>query len=238
MLKPTAISVTREMLTHGKVLDLYTGLSTGLLRQAIYTTARFGLFDAFMEALVQRAKGQDTTVSFAERAGAGLAAGGVAAFIGNPADLVLIRMQSDGMKPPQDRYNYKSAIDAFKSIVRSEGITAFWAGAAPTVARAMSLNLGQLAFFSEAKSQLMSHTKWSAATQTLTASAVAGLFASLLAIPFDFAKTRLQRQQRGPNGTSEYSSMLDCFRRVAREEGLLRFYRGFGAFYLRIAPHA
>jgi len=32
--------------------------------------------------------------------------------------------------------------------------------------------------------------------------------------------------------------MTDCFKKVAREEGLLRFYRGFGTYYFRISPHA
>ena len=63
-------------------------------------------------------------------------------------------------------------------------------------------------------------------------------FASFFSLPFDFIKTRLQKQQRGPDGKLPYSSMWNCFTRVAREEGLLRFYRGFGTYYVRIAPHA
>ncbi|KAI1078870.1 mitochondrial carrier domain-containing protein [Whalleya microplaca] len=236
--KPTPISVTREILAQGKFRDLYTGLSAGLLRQAVYTTARLGFFDTFMKALTVRAKEKGTQVGFAERASAGLTAGGIAAFIGNPADLALIRMQSDGLKPLAERQHYKSVVDAMATIVRREGVGALWAGAAPTVVRAMSLNLGQLAFFSEAKAQLRARTRWSPQTQTLTASAIAGFFASFFSLPFDFVKTRLQKQQRGPDGKLPYKSMLDCFGKVARQEGLLRFYRGFGTYYVRIAPHA
>jgi solute carrier family 25 oxoglutarate transporter 11 len=236
--KPTPITVTREILAQGKVMDLYTGISAGLLRQAVYTTARLGFFDTFMKTLTVRAKDKGTQIGFAERATAGLAAGGLAAFIGNPADLALIRMQSDGLKPIAERKNYKSVIDALTGIVKSEGITGLWAGATPTVVRAMALNLGQLAFFSEAKAQLKTRTSWSAKTQTLTASAIAGFFASFLSLPFDFVKTRLQKQQRGPDGKLPYKNMVDCFAKVARQEGLLRFYRGFGTYYVRIAPHA
>ncbi|KAI1189690.1 mitochondrial carrier domain-containing protein [Nemania serpens] len=236
--KPTPIAVTREILAQGKVLDLYTGLSAGLLRQAVYTTARLGFFDTFMKTLTTRAKDKGTQVGFAERASAGLAAGGIAAFVGNPADLALIRMQSDGLKPIAERKNYKSVFDAMTTIVRSEGVTGLWAGATPTVVRAMSLNLGQLAFFSEAKAQLRTRTSWAPQTQTLAASAIAGFFASFFSLPFDFAKTRLQKQQRGPDGKLPYKSMVDCFVKVARQEGLLRFYRGFGTYYVRIAPHA
>lgn len=236
--KPTPISVTRDILASGKALDLYTGLSAGLLRQAVYTTARIGFFDTFMGSLSARAKANGKQVGFSERATAGLSAGGLAAMLGNPADLALIRMQSDGLKPVAERKNYKSVIDALTSIAKSEGVGALWAGAAPTVVRAMALNFGQLAFFSEAKAQLKQRTQWSANAQTLTASAVAGFFASFFSLPFDFVKTRLQKQSRGPDGKLPYKSMVDCFAKVAKQEGVMRFYRGFGTYYVRIAPHA
>ncbi|CAL3965579.1 unnamed protein product [Diplocarpon coronariae] len=236
--KPSPLSVTREILAGGKVMDLYTGLSAGLLRQAVYTTARLGFFDTFMKELTCRARERGTTIGFAERAGAGLAAGGLAAMIGNPADLALIRMQSDGLKPVAERKHYTSVVDALRRIARSEGVSALWAGAAPTVVRAMALNFGQLAFFLEAKQRLQASTSLGPRAQTLSASAVAGFFASFFSLPFDFVKTRLQKQARAPDGSVPYRGMAHCFAKVAREEGLWRFYKGFGTYYARIAPHA
>ncbi len=235
--KPSPLSITREIIASGKALDLYTGLSAGLLRQAVYTTARLGFFDTFMKTLTSRAKDKGNAIGFKERAVAGLSAGGLAAMIGNPADLALIRMQSDGLKPLAERKNYTSVIHALRSIAATEGVGALWAGAAPTVVRAMALNFGQLAFFSEAK-QRLKDTSLSAQNKTLAASAVAGFFASFFSLPFDFVKTRLQKQSRRADGTLPYKGMVDCFQKVAREEGLLRFYRGFSTYYVRIAPHA
>ncbi|CAJ2652054.1 unnamed protein product [Trifolium pratense] len=91
--KASPLSITREIITNGKVLDLYTGLSAGLLRQAVYTTARLGIFDTIMKNLTLRSSRQGKSIGFKERAGAGLTAGGLAAILGNPADLALIRMQ-------------------------------------------------------------------------------------------------------------------------------------------------
>lgn len=233
--KPTPISVTRDVIAQGKVLDLYTGLSAGLLRQAVYTTGRLGLFDTFMKALTVRAEAKERKVTFWERAGSGLCAGGLAAFIANPADLALIRMQSDGLKPAAERANYRSVADALRRIAASEGITAWWAGCYPTVVRAMALNLGQLASFSEIKSQLADKTDLSPRTQTLTASAFAGFFASFFSLPFDFVKTRLQKQSKGPDGKYPYNGMAHAFRKVAADEGIFRFYRGFFTYYIRIA---
>jgi solute carrier family 25 (mitochondrial oxoglutarate transporter), member 11 len=237
--KPTPLTITKDIIAQGKVLDLYTGISAGLLRQAVYTTARLGFFDTFVTQLTSRAESKGTTVTFAERGAAGLAAGGLAAMIGNPADLALIRMQSDGLKPKDARAKYRSVFDALKRITATEGVGALWAGASPTVIRAMALNFGQLTFFAESKAQLKQHLPaLSESSRTFGASAVAGFFASFFSLPFDFIKTRLQKQAKGPDGKYPYNGLADCARKVVRDEGWLRFYRGFGTYYIRIAPHA
>lgn len=237
--RPSALGITRNIIASGKFLDLYTGLSAGLLRQAVYTTARLGFFETFIKSLNANAEAANRNVTFAERAAAGLAAGGIAAMVGNPADLALVRMQSDGLKPAAARANYRSVFDALSRITRTEGIGALWSGALPTVIRAMALNMGQLTFFAESKAQLKQHTSLSAQNQTFAASAIAGFFASFLSLPFDFVKTRLQKQQKDPKtGQLPYKGVLDCARKVVAEEGWLRFYRGFGTYYVRIAPHA
>lgn len=193
--KPTPITVTRQIIASGRVLDLYSGLSAGLLRQAVYTTARMGLFGTFMNKFTANAKAQNRPVTFAERAAASLSAGGLAAVLGNPADLALIRMQSDGLRPVAQRANYTGVVNALSRISKSEGVLALWNGCLPTVARAMALNFGQLAFFSEAKAQLKRFDgQMSKNSQALAASGVAGFFASFFSLPFDFVKTRLQKQ--------------------------------------------
>ena len=68
----------------------------------------------------------------AQKAGAGLAAGGLGAMFGSPADLSLIRMQADKTLPVNERRNYKGVGDAFKRILAEEGMTAYWVGAVPT----------------------------------------------------------------------------------------------------------
>ena len=237
--RPSPLGVAKDIIAQGKVLDLYSGLSAGLLRQAVYTTARLGCFDTFQTMLASRAEKKGTSVTFIERSAAGLTAGGLAAMVGNPADLALIRMQSDGLKPKAERANYRSVFDALKRIAGAEGVGALWTGASPTVIRAMALNFGQLTFFAESKAQLKTRApQLSESTQRFGASAIAGFFASFFSLPFDFIKTRLQKQSKLPDGTYPYKGFLDCAKKVVKDEGLMRFYRGFGTYYVRIAPHA
>jgi len=65
-----------------------------------------------------------------------------------------------------------------------------------------------------------------------------GFFASFFSLPFDFMKTRIQKQKAGPDGVLPYKNMLDCFNKVRKQEGYLSFYRGFTTYYFRIAPHS
>lgn len=215
VVKPTPLAVTREIIATGHVLDLYAGLSAGLLRQAVYTTARMGFFGTFMNQINAKAKKEDRAVTFGERALASLSAGGLGAVLGNPADLALIRMQSDGLRPLAEREKYTGVIDALTRIAKKEGPTALWNGCLPTVARAMALNFGQLAFFSEAKAQLKRFDgKLSQGQQALLASAVAGFFASFFSLPFDFVKTRLQKQVYFHKHTHIYIYHFYCFRGI------------------------
>jgi hypothetical protein len=66
--------------------QLYTGLSAGLLRQAVYTTARLGLFDTFMGRLKRAGE-----VGFKERAIAGLSAGGLGEAASGSKQRLLVR---------------------------------------------------------------------------------------------------------------------------------------------------
>lgn len=78
------------------VTALYSGISAGLLRQATYTTARLGIFQELNKLALERNEGK--ALPLAAKAGLGLTAGGLGAFVGTPADLTLIRMQS-GKQP-------------------------------------------------------------------------------------------------------------------------------------------
>ena len=79
------------MIKNEGVLSLYAGLSAGLTRQVVYTGARLGLYDVFTD--MAKAPGEKS-IGLAKTAGCAIAAGGLAAIVGNPADLSLIRMQT------------------------------------------------------------------------------------------------------------------------------------------------
>mmetsp|Transcript_809 Transcript_809/g.3693 ORF Transcript_809/g.3693 Transcript_809/m.3693 type:complete len:296 (+) Transcript_809:139-1026(+) len=214
---------------------LYTGLSAGLLRQATYTTARLGIHAKLVDYLKEMNKG--APLPLAQKAGAGLAAGGLGAIFGSPADLSLIRMQADKTLPVAERRNYTGVVHALSDTVKKEGIGGLFTGAGTTSIRAMALNMGMLASNDQAK-EMMKENGITGFTATVGASSIAGFFASFFSLPFDYVKTQLQKQKPLPDGTLPFKGFGDCCAKTMAAGGPLKFYTGFPTYYVRIAPHA
>jgi len=213
---------------------LYAGLSAALLRQATYTTARLGLFRTISNSM-QKDK---EPLPFWKKSVAGLLAGGIGCVFGTPADVALVRMQADGKLPPEQRRNSKHVGDALVRIVKEEGVAkGLFAGNVPVIIRASMLNLGMLATYDQALESLKQVTSNETAV-SVGAKLISGFAASAFSLPFDFVKTRIQKQVRRPDGTLPYRSFLHCCTTVIKEEGPMAFYRGFWTYYARIAPHA
>jgi len=68
------------------------------MRQAVYTTARFGIFLNASE-YVRNTRNNGENLSFFQKGQCSLAAGGLGALVGTPADMILVRMQGDSLLP-------------------------------------------------------------------------------------------------------------------------------------------
>jgi len=161
----------------------------------------------------------------------------VGAFVGNPADLSLVRMQSDNNLPKEERRNYKNVFDALSRTVKEEGILTLWRGSLPTVVRAMAMNFSLLVPFEETKKLLapyVENQRWRA----VIASLVSGGCATILSLPFDNIKTKLQKMKKGPDGNFPYKGVIDCASKTIKKEGWTKLWVGVNTYYVRVAPHA
>lgn len=225
------LAIGREIVKKEGFGYLYKGLSAGLLRQATYTTARLGIFRSMMDTIE---KNRPST--FWEKAAGGLVAGGLGSIVGTPADLALIRMQADSTLPVEQRRNYTGVINALARITKEEGASGLFKGCTPVVVRAMALNMGMLASHDQAQAEFkkFSDNYW---LVNIGAKSISGVTAAAFSLPFDFVKTRIQKQKPDANGVLPYSNSIDCAKKVLKLEGPGAFYRGFTTYCLRIAPH-
>lgn len=140
----------------GGFSSIYAGISAGMLRQITYGMPRFGLYTIFVGEANK--KYTDGPVPFSMRLGMGAAAGGLAACIGNPAEVALVRMSADSKAPAELRRNYKHGLDVIVRVVKEESISALYSGVSATIVRAMLLNSCQLGIYSQAKDLLIANT--------------------------------------------------------------------------------
>ncbi|KAI6159531.1 mitochondrial carrier [Pisolithus thermaeus] len=111
------LAVMRVSLAESGLRSFYTGLSASLLRQMSYTLVRLGSYEEMKRRMSLRSP--PTTGKLLLAAAAAGALGGIA---GNPADILLVRMASDSLKHPEQRYGYRNALTGLMSLLNEEGV--------------------------------------------------------------------------------------------------------------------
>ena len=140
------------------------------------------------------------------------------------------------------RRNYKNVFDALIRTSKEEGFGALYKGLAPNILRGMSMNVGMMACYDQAKegySKVLSDDpKHPGLPVKILSSATAGFTAAAFSLPFDLIKSRLMAMQPDASGKLPYSGVANCAATILRVEGIRGFWAGFTAYYGRCAPHA
>ncbi|XP_056641653.1 mitochondrial 2-oxoglutarate/malate carrier protein-like [Diorhabda sublineata] len=212
----------------------YRGLSAGLLRQVTYTGTRLGVYTYLFE----RFKSYDgKPPGFLTKVAIGMFAGLSGAFVGTPAEVSLIRMTADGRLPIEERRNYAGVSNALIRIYREEGLFTLWKGATPTMGRAIAVNAAQLGTYSQAKEMVASHMALKEGIGLhFLAAMISGFITSIVSMPLDIAKTRLQNMKT-VGGKAEFKGPVDVLIQLKKKEGFFALWKGFLPYYLRIGPH-
>ncbi|KAK4192138.1 mitochondrial dicarboxylate transporter [Podospora australis] len=209
--------------------SLWSGLSASILRQSTYSTARFGLYTVLCRQ-VQKQTGQAKLSTTYTIACAGVA-GGLAGMVGNPTEVVLVRMCADAAKPPAERFFYSDAATALYRIGKDEGLRVFGRGLSANVVRSVLMNVAQIAPYAAAKRTLLSRTQlkddiWTHALASL----FAGTVATTVCAPADVLKSRIQSAAQG-------STVMQVVREGLRQEGPVFLIKGWTPAWLRLTPH-
>lgn len=66
---------------------------------------------------------------------------------------------------------------------------------------------------------------------------VSGVVSSFVSLPFDNAKTKLQKMKPDAEGKFPYKNIFDAMMKTVNREGFSHLWVGYLTFYIRIAPH-
>ncbi|KAJ4475477.1 mitochondrial carrier domain-containing protein [Lentinula aciculospora] len=220
-------SLQKTIRTAG-IRGLYDGISGTWMRQMSYSMCRFWAYEESKKML-------DATSPAAPAWKLGLAgsmAGGIAGLVGNPGEIVMVRLQGDFAKPPEKRFNYKHCFDALFRMVREEGTSSLARGVGPNVFRAVLMNASQLASYDFFKASLLATPYFDDNIYChFTASFAAGTVATTVCSPADVLKSRIMNAS-GPGS----SSTISTIRSALSTEGPLFIFKGWVPAWMRLQP--
>lgn len=210
------------------VFGLWDGITGTLLRQLSYSLVRFAAYEDFKKRLVAHS-GSDKPPSKPQLALAGALAGAAGGLVGNPADVILVRMQGDAARPVAERYGYRNCLDGLWKIVRNEGPAALARGWAPNVVRASLMNASQLGSYDVVKAALLNAGFKDDIRCHTAASFAAGTIATTVCSPADVIKSRIMN-------ASGSTSPLRAIGHALATEGPRFVFRGWLPAWTRLQP--
>ncbi|EIM82114.1 mitochondrial carrier [Stereum hirsutum FP-91666 SS1] len=170
---------------------------------------------------------------------AGATAGVVSRFCIAPLDVVKIRLQlqtrshpqlNPGDKPPI----YRSTLSTFRTILKHEGITAFWKGNIPAEFLYLGYGAVQFTTYRTTSSFLTSLTlPLPSSANSLISGSIAGVASTLATYPLDLLRTRFAAQGK----QKVYTSLASGIANIYTQEGVKGFFRGLGAGMMSIVPN-
>ena len=134
---------------------------------------------------------------------AGFIADFAASFVYVPSEVLKTRLQLQGRyNNPffNSGYNYRGTIDAVRTIIRQEGVSALFHGYKATIFRDLPFSALQFAFYEQERNWAK---KWKGSRDLglgleLATAASAGGLAGVMTCPLDVVKTRIQTQINPP----------------------------------------
>ncbi|ORZ35308.1 mitochondrial carrier domain-containing protein [Catenaria anguillulae PL171] len=242
----------RKTLANEGIRGLQKGLSPAILREASKNLFRLGMYDHILGLLhppgpaagkEKSAHGQPPPWKLMT---AGAICGAMGALACNPFELVKTRLQSSAtgaLSAVGHQHGYTGIWMGLRSIVKSDGLAGLYRGSGMSVARSIVGSGSNLAAFHVCKAWLMDSVEhggcgWGDTVGTdMFAGMASGLASVICMNPVDVLRTRYYNQPYVNGKGQLYSSGIDLFHKVIKNEGWSALYKGFSSHFLRIGPH-
>ncbi|KZO94400.1 putative DIC1-mitochondrial dicarboxylate carrier protein [Calocera viscosa TUFC12733] len=226
--KNMVASIRKTMQMGGGLRGLFDGLTGTIFRQATYSVTRFGVYDIIKRNVHE---GAEKDMPMWKLIFSGCSAGAIAGLVGNPAEIILVRMQADKAKPIEQQLHYRNALQGLGKMVKDEGALSTFRGLGPNVVRTILMNGSQLAAYDWFKQQLL---KTGYFTDNIvchfSASFCAGTVATTVCSPADVIKSRVM--SASGKGGSVMSAISNSF----KTEGPMWMFKGWVPSWTRLQP--
>lgn len=212
----------------------WKGNTANIVRVVPTYALKFALNDRFKMMIA--APGQTIRdLSTRQLIGAGWIAGFTQYLTTYPLELVRTRLSLSEQLAAGARYT--GMWDCARQTIRFEGFHSLYKGLGITLLSGPTYVSFQMTFYQLLKNRFSKSDGEISSVQRMGMGAAAGVAAQSFMYPGDTIKRQLQ--SNGMNNTKrQYSGTLDAIRSIYSREGMVGFYRGFGAGTIRVLPAA
>lgn len=207
------------------VNSIYVGCPAFIVGNTAKAGIRFLGFDAIKNLLRDKETGE---LSGPRGVVAGLGAGLLESVVAvTPFEAIKTALIDDKQSPkPRYQNNGRSMIRNYTSLIRDEGLMGLYRGVLPVSMRQAANQAVRLGCYNKIKTMIQDMTntpkdKPLSSGLTFLVGAFSGIVTVYSTMPIDTVKTRMQSLS-----ASKYTSTVNCFATIFKEEGLKTFWKG------------
>ena len=150
---------------------------------------------------------------------------------------LLLQNQDASAQISKDQ-RYKGISDCFTRVVKEQGAKSLWRGNLANVVRYFPTQALNFAFKDTFKKYLNPYDRKTQPGMfflgNIASGGAAGAASLCVVYPLDFARTRLAVDVGQGEGSRQFNGLVDCLGKIAKSDGPLGLYRGFGISVLGI----
>lgn len=220
----------RKMYRNEGALSFYKGILPPLLAETPKRAVKFFTFEQY-KSMYSYGSYLTPGIVFTL---SGLSSGLTEAVVINPFEVVKVKLQAERNKFAEQSSTYKTA----REIVRKDGfgLKGLNKGLTSTLGRNGVFNMVYFGFYHNVKGIVPEYKDPGLdLLRRFCIGLIAGVLGSVINIPFDVAKSRIQGPQPVP-GEIKYRTCFSTIKTVYKEEGFLALYKGLLPKILRLGP--
>lgn len=184
----------------------------------------FAFKDTYKKIFNPYSPKKDPVKFFFGNCASGGAAGATSLCVVYPLDFARTRLAAD-VGQGKDR-EFTGLIDCLKKVAASDGVSGLYRGFGISVVGIIAYRAAYFGMFDTGKAMLFPDAKNASILAMWAFAQFVTVTAGVISYPLDTVRRRLMMQSGLPADQLMYNGTLDCFRKIAAQEGPAAFFKG------------
>jgi len=206
------------------MVAFWRGNLANVIRYFPTQALNFAFKDKYKAIFVRHKPSENFWLFFLGNLASGGAAGATSLMFVYPLDFARTRLGADVGKGGERQF--KGLNDCISSIYKKDGMRGLYGGFGVSVGGIIVYRAAFFGGFDTLKAILLPDPKKAAWWQTWIVAQIVTTIAGVVSYPFDTVRRRIMMQAGRAKDKIQYTSTLDCWRKIASQEGPRAFFKG------------